>query len=347
MLARPLSCTRVASAGASSTLHLCNGTRLCVQNHRRTQLAGECLIPRKSAPQSLKSNPKRLQRQTRPPSSGQHKKHNWKAKHEAFVHAIRAARGENPDAGGGGGGSSASRAPPIANPDYVQCPHCQRRFEENSATRHIPFCAEKAKREALKKGSRNAKAESVKKRTTYKPPKLKPRANASEKSTSRSARPPSSARTSATRGSASSATSRRQPQLRVSPGDDQPLPTSGRRPTAGVGSATARRRPSSSSRPPTTSQTNVSARSAARNSRVHGSMQDDYEPPRSPRTLAPVYDSRSPRGSASSQRSVPCLYCGDCGSELAAIRVPKFCIRCGSRFAERAKFCPECGHQRA
>ncbi len=39
-------------------------------------------------------------------------------------------------------GDAAPPAPPMVNPDYVQCPHCSRRFEENAATRHMPFCAE-------------------------------------------------------------------------------------------------------------------------------------------------------------------------------------------------------------
>lgn len=31
--------------------------------------------------------------------------------------------------------------PPSSNPDYVQCPHCGRRFNETAAARHIPKCA--------------------------------------------------------------------------------------------------------------------------------------------------------------------------------------------------------------
>jgi hypothetical protein len=30
--------------------------------------------------------------------------------------------------------------PPSENPDYVQCPHCNRRFNEAAANRHIPLC---------------------------------------------------------------------------------------------------------------------------------------------------------------------------------------------------------------
>lgn len=31
--------------------------------------------------------------------------------------------------------------PPSTNPDYIQCPHCGRRFNEAAAERHIPKCA--------------------------------------------------------------------------------------------------------------------------------------------------------------------------------------------------------------
>lgn len=30
--------------------------------------------------------------------------------------------------------------------DYIQCPYCQRRFNENAADRHISFCKEQAAR---------------------------------------------------------------------------------------------------------------------------------------------------------------------------------------------------------
>lgn len=30
--------------------------------------------------------------------------------------------------------------------DYIQCPYCQRRFNENAAERHIKFCQEQAAR---------------------------------------------------------------------------------------------------------------------------------------------------------------------------------------------------------
>lgn len=37
-------------------------------------------------------------------------------------------------------------SPPASSVDYVQCPYCQRRFNENAADRHIKFCQEQAAR---------------------------------------------------------------------------------------------------------------------------------------------------------------------------------------------------------
>lgn len=69
-------------------------------------------------------------------------------------------------------------APPTTvdpNPDYVTCPACERRFNEESAKRHIPICKEKAAKKALEKSlttksNTKDKAEELKRRTTYKPP---------------------------------------------------------------------------------------------------------------------------------------------------------------------------------
>nr|XP_014354568.1 PREDICTED: zinc finger C2HC domain-containing protein 1A [Latimeria chalumnae] len=44
------------------------------------------------------------------------------------------------------GGPLPPPPPPTYDPDYVQCPYCQRRFNENAAERHINFCKEQAAR---------------------------------------------------------------------------------------------------------------------------------------------------------------------------------------------------------
>ncbi|NWX23894.1 ZC21A protein, partial [Aegotheles bennettii] len=67
---------------------------------------------------------------------------NWKRKHEEFIAIIRAAKGLNLK----DGGKLPPPPPPSYDPDYIQCPYCQRRFNENAADRHINFCKEQAAR---------------------------------------------------------------------------------------------------------------------------------------------------------------------------------------------------------
>lgn len=38
---------------------------------------------------------------------------------------------------------------PFLWPDYIQCPHCSRRFNEAAAERHMKFCEEQAARRAF------------------------------------------------------------------------------------------------------------------------------------------------------------------------------------------------------
>ena len=68
-------------------------------------------------------------------------KADWRAQHENFIKAIRYAKG-----------ASDEPPPPSENPDYVQCPHCERKFNAATAERHIPKCKDiKAKPSRLKK----------------------------------------------------------------------------------------------------------------------------------------------------------------------------------------------------
>ncbi|KAL9953865.1 hypothetical protein ACROYT_G041338 [Oculina patagonica] len=68
-------------------------------------------------------------------------KADWRAQHENFIKAIRYAKG-----------LSNEPPPPTENPDYVQCPHCERKFNPATAERHIPKCKDiKAKPAPLKK----------------------------------------------------------------------------------------------------------------------------------------------------------------------------------------------------
>ncbi|XP_042877233.1 zinc finger C2HC domain-containing protein 1C-like isoform X3 [Penaeus japonicus] len=58
------------------------------------------------------------------------KKADWRKKHEDFIATVRAAKGVK-----------GYEAPPMDTSDYVQCPHCGRKFSGGVADRHIPKCA--------------------------------------------------------------------------------------------------------------------------------------------------------------------------------------------------------------
>nr|CAH7725439.1 unnamed protein product [Callosobruchus chinensis] len=66
---------------------------------------------------------------------------NWRKTHEEFIAAIRAAKEAQAHLAKGGKLADLPPPPPSSNPDYVQCPHCGRRFNESAAERHIPKCA--------------------------------------------------------------------------------------------------------------------------------------------------------------------------------------------------------------
>lgn len=60
----------------------------------------------------------------------------WKVQHLQFQAALKAASGMKD---GGHGGESIPMAPPPD--DRVACPHCSRKFAQETAARHIPHCA--------------------------------------------------------------------------------------------------------------------------------------------------------------------------------------------------------------
>ncbi|KAE8599063.1 hypothetical protein XENTR_v10017045 [Xenopus tropicalis] len=72
------------------------------------------------------------------------KQSTWRRKHEEFIATIRAAKGISQIIKEGG--ELPPPPPPSYDPDYVQCPYCQRRFNQNAADRHINFCKEQAAR---------------------------------------------------------------------------------------------------------------------------------------------------------------------------------------------------------
>ncbi|XP_071490590.1 uncharacterized protein [Diadema antillarum] len=65
---------------------------------------------------------------------------NWKRKHEEFIRSIRDARQTQAYVARGGNLADLPPPPPSENPDYKQCPYCERRFNPDTAARHIPKC---------------------------------------------------------------------------------------------------------------------------------------------------------------------------------------------------------------
>ncbi|KAM6126879.1 zinc finger C2HC domain-containing protein 1B [Pterocles gutturalis] len=83
------------------------------------------------------------------------KKSNWRQHHEDFIKAIRSAKEVTKALKEGR--PLLPPPPPSINPDYIQCPHCSRRFNEAAAQRHIKFCEGQAVRRAFAaKASRQA-----------------------------------------------------------------------------------------------------------------------------------------------------------------------------------------------
>eukprot|EP00906_Rhabdomonas_costata_P029733 RCo041997 len=73
-------------------------------------------------------------------------KPNWRAKHQELQQAMQAARTVGKVLKEGGDLSALPPPPPAANPDYVPCPHCGRRFNAAAAERHIPKCKDTVNR---------------------------------------------------------------------------------------------------------------------------------------------------------------------------------------------------------
>uniref|UniRef100_A0A8C4KKX1 Zinc finger C2HC domain-containing protein 1A n=1 Tax=Dromaius novaehollandiae TaxID=8790 RepID=A0A8C4KKX1_DRONO len=111
---------------------------------------------------------------------------NWRRKHEEFIATIRAAKGLNLK----DGGKLPPPPPPSYDPDYIQCPYCQRRFNENAADRHINFCKEQAAR-ITNKGKLAADTKGkLPTRTQYKPAAVKKMPSAGSAPSSSSSRLP-------------------------------------------------------------------------------------------------------------------------------------------------------------
>lgn len=82
-------------------------------------------------------------------------KTNWKTKHEEFIQAIRYAKAATKIEKEGGNVAMLAPPPVSTNPDYVQCPHCMRRFNQTAASRHIPKCKDTVNKPKPPPGIRN------------------------------------------------------------------------------------------------------------------------------------------------------------------------------------------------
>ncbi|XP_031831846.1 uncharacterized protein LOC116426686 isoform X3 [Nomia melanderi] len=74
------------------------------------------------------------------PEKSSEVKSNWRRKHEDFINAIRSAKQVQAHLAAGGKLSDLPPPPASDTSDYIQCPHCGRKFNKAAAERHIPKC---------------------------------------------------------------------------------------------------------------------------------------------------------------------------------------------------------------
>jgi len=68
------------------------------------------------------------------------KKGDWRKKRKEFIDTLRAAKLAQKHLAAGGSLKDLPPPPPMDTSDYIQCPHCLRRFSDSVADRHIPKC---------------------------------------------------------------------------------------------------------------------------------------------------------------------------------------------------------------
>ncbi|ELT91310.1 hypothetical protein CAPTEDRAFT_116440, partial [Capitella teleta] len=84
-------------------------------------------------------DPKTLTQQ-KPSPKPSSKKQNWRTQHDDFIKTIRYAKKVSEVEANGGDVTALPPPPATVNPDYVPCPHCNRKFNATAAERHIPLC---------------------------------------------------------------------------------------------------------------------------------------------------------------------------------------------------------------
>ncbi|XP_054047387.1 zinc finger C2HC domain-containing protein 1A isoform X2 [Rissa tridactyla] len=252
---------------------------------------------------------------------------NWRRKHEEFIATIRAAKGLNLK----DGGKLPPPPPPSYDPDYIQCPYCQRRFNENAADRHINFCKEQAAR-ITNKGKLAADTKGkLPTRTQYKPAPVKKMPSVGSTPPSSSSRLPqpsgvsktvvgaSSSKALSSSGSSGSKIQTLSPAHKNSLGMVNPQ----------AGGATKTR----TSTPPSVSRT---MSTGALTNKRKTSNSDSYS--RSDGKIG--YDSGDYPSSVNGGNSKS-------SEGNSTVQLSKFCHECGTRYpVEWAKFCCECGIRR-
>jgi len=92
------------------------------------------------AKRKTKGYGRKTQTSSKAASEAAPKKSDWRKKRQDFIAALRAAKEAQRHLAAGGKISDLPPPPPSDTSDYVQCPHCSRRFAEGAAERHIPKC---------------------------------------------------------------------------------------------------------------------------------------------------------------------------------------------------------------
>lgn len=127
--------------------------KICEKSSRKVRKAFNSENQRKVVDGTVNSFSTKFANKTKPKAVPQ-KKNNWREKHQEFINNIRAAKGV--DQAIKQGKELPPPPPPAANLDYVSCPYCERRFNENAAERHIKFCGDQHKRLEVKLKLRTA-----------------------------------------------------------------------------------------------------------------------------------------------------------------------------------------------
>ncbi|RDD44770.1 Zinc finger C2HC domain-containing protein 1A [Trichoplax sp. H2] len=249
---------------------------------------------------------------------------NWKQKHEDFLSTIRSARKVTQAVKEG---KPLPPPPPSKiDPSLVQCPYCQRRFNPDSAERHIKFCKEQSQRVP-----RNSAKQQLNKRTQYKPPM--PKGSSSKQmstpisATSRNALT-SRANIDQVDRKPSSGSAKNHDQFASSSIPSKKTMTIGGKSTGSYGL----KAPSTGIKKPSYG--------------YHRTTSGD-ENSRSGNSASKISQNRTiPKGTFNGSRQNKDTYDTSTSSALSQAK-PKFCHECGTKYpVQNAKFCCECGVKR-